>query len=127
MSTNTKNFKSSTKERKYRRFSTEFKQKRVREIEQGRTTVSQICKAYEVSDTSVYKWISKYSSMEKPHRTIVESKSDSSKIVALQKRVAELERVLGQKQLEITFKDKLIELAEQEYGIAIKKNKKRQR
>ena len=40
---------------------------------------------------------------------------------ALQKRVAELERMLGQKQTEIEFKNKMIDLAEQTYGVDIKK------
>lgn len=121
MSTNTKNFKQGTQERRYRRFSHTFKLAKVREIEQGKTKVSEIVKAYEVTDTAVYNWIKKYGSMKKPERTIVESKSDTGKIVELQKRIAELERALGQKQLELQFKEKMIELAEHKYGIAIKK------
>jgi transposase-like protein len=121
MATNTKNFKQSTKERRYRRFSHTFKLSKVRELEQGKTTVREIVKAYEVTSTAVYLWIKKYGTMKKPERTIVESKSDTAKIVALQKRIAELERTLGQKQLEIQFKDKMIEIAENKYGIEIKK------
>jgi hypothetical protein len=51
----------------------------------------------------------------------VESKSDTSKIIALEKRIAELERLLGQKQIEMEFKEKMIELAEKKYGVDIKK------
>jgi len=122
MGTNTKNFKQDTKTRRYRRFSDNFKQTKVREIESGKATVSQVCKAYEVSDVSVYKWLEKFSSKSKPERTIVESKSDTQKILALQKKIAELERTLGQKQLEVEFKDKMIEIAQSKYGIDIKKN-----
>lgn len=121
MATNTKNFKQSTKERQYRRFSHTFKLAKVREIEQGKATVSQIVKAYEVTDSAVYKWLKNYGTMKKPERTIVESKSDTSKIVSLQKRIADLERIVGQKELELQFKDKMIELAELKHGIAIKK------
>ena len=121
MATNTKNFKQSTKERRYRRFSHTFKLSKVRELEQGKTTVHEIVKAYEVTSSSVYQWMKKYGTMKKPERTIVESKSDTAKIVALQKRIAELERTLGQKQLEIQFKEKMIEIAENKYGIKIKK------
>jgi len=35
--------------------------------------------------------------------------------------VAELERIIGQKQIEIDFKDKMIELAEEVYQVDIKK------
>jgi hypothetical protein len=75
-----------------------------------------------VSDTAIYKWTEKYSSQSKPERTIVESKSDTSKIIALEKRIAELERMLGQKQVELEFKEKMIELADKIYGIDLKKN-----
>ena len=39
----------------------------------------------------------------------------------MQKRIAELERTLGQKQILIEFKDKMIELAEETYKVDIKK------
>jgi len=115
------NFKMSTTERQRRTFSEELKRKKVREIAEGRSTVREVSKAYEISDTSVYKWIALYSGKQKPERTIVESKSDTAKILALQKRIAELERALGQKTTQLEFKDKMIELAEQTYKVDIKK------
>jgi hypothetical protein len=51
----------------------------------------------------------------------VESDSDTKKLIELQKRIAELERLVGQKQIQLEFKDKMIELAEQYYRIDIKK------
>ena len=39
----------------------------------------------------------------------------------LKKKVADLERIIGQKQIMIDFKDKMIELAEEAYGVDIKK------
>jgi hypothetical protein len=42
--------------------------------------------------------------------------------LALKQKVAELERIIGQKQLLIDFKDKMIDLAEETYGVEIKKN-----
>lgn len=47
--------------------------------------------------------------------------SDSSKIDALQARIRELERIIGQKQIELEFKDKMIDLAEEQYQVDIKK------
>jgi Spy/CpxP family protein refolding chaperone len=58
---------------------------------------------------------------KKQHKQIVESKSDTAKIKALEERIKELERTVGQKQLMIDFKDKMIELAEQRYSVDIKK------
>lgn len=109
------------KERQYRNFSESFKKEKVREIAENRSTVSDICRANEVSCTAVYKWINLYSNTNKPSRTIVESKSDTTKILALQKKVAELERLIGQKQVQLDFQEKMIEIAEETYQVDIKK------
>ena len=58
---------------------------------------------------------------KKQHKQVVEPKSDTQKIRSLEERIKELERIIGQKQLEIDFKEKMIELAEQRYNIEIKK------
>jgi len=116
-----KDFKLSTRERRFRTFSESFRQEKVREIQEKRATVSEVCRANEVSSTTVYKWIHLYSREEKPTRTIVESKSDTAKILALQKRIAELERLVGQKQVQIEFQEKMIEIAEETYKVDIKK------
>lgn len=105
-----------------RYFSDEFKKKKVRELENNLATVADICKTYSVSRTSVYRWIYKYSVMAKKQvKQVVEAKSDTKKIKALKDRIKELERVVGQKQLLLEFKDKMIEIAESTYGINIKK------
>lgn len=114
-------FKMSAEERRRRTFSEGFKRQKVREIISRKVTATSISKAYEVSQAAIYKWIDLYSGKQKPERTIVESKSDTSKILALQKRIAELERALGQKQIQLEFKDKMIELAEDVYKVDIKK------
>ena len=116
-----KDFKMSTEERRRRTFSEGFKRQKVREIISRKTTATEVSKSYEVSQAAIYKWIDLYSGKQKPERTIVESKSDTSKILALQKRIAELERALGQKQIQLEFKDKMIELAEDVYKVDIKK------
>ena len=48
--------------------------------------------------------------------------SESYKTERLRQRVAELERTIGQKQLEIDFLNKLLELASDEIGYDVKKN-----
>ncbi len=117
------NYKLSTSERRRRTFSENFKINKVREIETGQTKVSDICKQYNVSSTAVYKWKEKYGIMKnKKERLIVESESDTKELLALKSRVAELERLIGQKQIQLEFQNKLIEFAEETYGIEIKKN-----
>lgn len=115
-------FKQSTEERRRRVFSEEFKIGKVREIEQKISTIAEISRAYDVRQNAVSQWVKKYSAnYKKKEKVIVESKSDTKKILELQKKVAELERIVGQKQVEIEFKDKMIEIAEGTYGVDIKK------
>jgi transposase-like protein len=105
-----------------RYFSDDFKRKKIRELERNITSIPDICKTYSVSRSSVYKWIYKYSIMAKKQvKQVVEAKSDTQTIKALKERIKELERVIGQKQLLIEFKDKMIEIAETTYNVDIKK------
>jgi transposase len=109
-------------ERYNRYFSEEFKRQKVRDLERNLVSIPELCKEYQISRTSVYNWIYKYSKMiRKGERQIVEKKSDTRTIQDLRERIKELERVVGQKQLLIEFKDKVIQLAEETYGVDIKK------
>jgi transposase-like protein len=115
-------FKQSADERRRRTFSEEFKQKKVREIEQKITTIAEVSRQYEVRENNVSKWLKSYSSSYmKGVRTIVESESDTRKLLEMRAKIAELERIIGQKQVQIEFRDKIIELAEETYGVDIKK------
>lgn len=116
-------FKLSEKERQRRSFSTTFKKQKVKELELGITRPCELHREYEVSYSSIYKWIDKFGIMKgkKPEKLIVETQSDTIKLIELKKRVADLERVVGQKQILLDFKSKMIELAEEYYDIDIKK------
>ena len=115
-------FDKERKARQTRYFSESFKKKRVKELEKNLVSISDICKVYNVSRTSVYRWLYKYSIMaKKQERQVVESKSETKKIQELEQRVRELERALGQKQMLLDFKEKMIEIAEEMYDIDIKK------
>jgi hypothetical protein len=48
--------------------------------------------------------------------------SSSQKVKDLEKRLAELERMLGQKQIKIDYLEKMIDIAKEELDIDIKKN-----
>jgi transposase len=112
----------SVKERQRRYFSPEFKQQKVSEIERNLVTVREVCREYQVSSVAVYKWVYKYSTMrKKKEKMVFESESDTRKIIELKQRIKELEQALGQKQMDIDFMSKLIELTEEEYKIEIKK------
>jgi transposase len=114
--------KLSINERQNRYFSEDFKRQKVSELERNLITIPELCREHQLSRTSIYKWIYKYSQMKKrEHRQIIEPKSDTRKVLLLKDEVKELQRVIGEKQLKLDFLEKMIELAEAEYGVDIKK------
>lgn len=108
--------------KKQRVFSEEFKKLRVKEFEKGEFSVLELSKLYGVVHQTVYTWIYKYSTYNKKGLRIVEMKSSSkTKVKELHDRIKELERVVGQKQLNIDYLEKMIEIAKEEFDIDIKK------
>jgi transposase-like protein len=103
-------------------FSETFKRQKVSEIERKLCTVREVSKLYSVTPAAVYKWLDKYSLHNKQKfKLILEPMSDTKKIDQLQARIRELERIIGQKQIEIEFKERMILIAEEVYGVDIKK------
>jgi transposase-like protein len=110
------------KAREFRYFSEDFRKEKVREIEKGIATVSEVSRAYSVSLTAIYKWIYRYSmERKKGVRLVVEKRSETTKLLELKERLRELEQIIGQKQLLIDFQEKLLELASDEVGFDLKK------
>jgi len=108
---------------KRRLFSESFKKDRVNEYETGKLTVLEISRLYGIAYQTIYLWIYRYSSYNKKGLRIVESKdSHTYRLRQLQERIKELERIVGQKQINIEYLEKMIELAKSELGIDIKKN-----
>jgi transposase len=106
-----------------RTFSEEFKKSKVKELVEKQVSVSQLSRLYGVTRPAVYKWLYRYSrDYERRSTLVVQMESESYKTERLQQRVAELERTIGQKQLEIDFLNKLFELASDEIGYDVKKN-----
>lgn len=103
--------------RQARTFSEAFKRERVGEIERGMMRVSETSRLYEVSAATVYRWIRKYSISLKPQvRVVVELESEPHRTRMLLDRVAELERIVGQKQLAIDVLQEYLAMAEEELG-----------
>jgi transposase-like protein len=106
-----------------RLFSEAFKREKVKDLVEKRISIRQLSSLYEVSRTSVYNWLYTYSPHhEQKVNLVVQMESEAHKSQMLQQRVAELERVIGQKQLELDFLNKLFEIGSQELGFDIKKN-----
>ena len=105
-----------------RTFSEELKRKIVADIEQGKLSPTEVSRCYSVRRSNVYKWIKLYGSpTTASERLVLECDSDTRKAIALQARIAELERVIGRKQLELQIYEELIALAGKHYGVDLKK------
>ena len=109
--------------RKKRIYSEDFKKEIVSIFESGQLSVLQIEKLYNINQKSIYNWIYKYSKFNEKGSRVVEMKaSNINKVKELERRLKELERIVGQKQIKIDYLDKLIEIASKELGVDIKKN-----
>ena len=103
-------------------FSEEFRKQKVKEIELNQIGVTELSKLYGVTRSAVYKWIYKYSlHLKKGVTQVIEMESESKKTKMLQARLAELERIVGQKQLQIDYLEKIVEFGSEEVGLDIKK------
>ena len=115
------------KSKSYRHFSTVFKKEKVKLIDEGKLTVKELSDIYEVSPTAIYRWIKKFSIYDKQERVVVEKISEEKKNTELLKRIRELERSVGQKQLELDYYKAIIELVSEETGEDVKKKYKPKR
>ena len=106
-----------------RYFSETFKKTRVKEYETGEFTVNELSRLFSIKEGVIYRWIHQYSHYNKKKLRVVEmEESSTKKIKDLTTRIAELERMLGQKQIRIDLLEKMIELAEEDLGVDVKKN-----
>jgi transposase len=104
-------------------FSDKLKKKIVQDIEKGKVNVSGASREYSVSIVAVYKWLKKFSTHLHPSTTLVmQMDSEQYRSKELEKKVIELEAVLGRKQMEIDYLNKLIEIAGKDLDIDLKKN-----
>ena len=103
-------------------FSKEFKLDIVKQIESGKIRILDVSRNYDVNLTSVYNWVNQYSrNLKKGEAIVVQKESEELRNLELRKRIAELERIVGQKQMEVDFLNKVIELGSQEVKLDIKK------
>jgi transposase-like protein len=109
-------------QKQQRIFSKNFKEGIVEEIESGKIKIIEVSRLYEVSLTSVYKWIYQYGKKRKKGvRMVVEKESESVKRLELEQQVRELHRLLGEKQVEIEYLNKVIEIGSEVCKCDLKK------
>lgn len=110
------------KVRSKRFFSEDFRKNVVKEYESGKMTITELERFYQISNPLIYRWIYKYSNFNKKSIKVVEmSESGTKRILDLESKVKELERIVGQKQINIDYLEKMIEISKDEFGIDIRK------
>lgn len=112
-------------ERPKKVFSESFKKQKVALIESGKLSTGAVVKQFDVSYTSVYKWIKKYGTVSPPDKIVIETDSDYLKVLELQKEKANLERILGKQQIRIDYYETLIEMLNEHYKEDIEKKFKK--
>ena len=109
--------------KKSRIYSEDFKRSIVKDFESGQYSVSQLERLHGMSNVTIYNWIYKFSTFNEKGSRVVEMKDSSAhKIKELQHKIKELEAVVGRKQINIDYLEKMIDIAKDELNIDIKKN-----
>ena len=112
-------------------YSLSFKLQLVEEIEQGLLTKSQARTKYGIQgDSTVSKWLKKYGNFDWEHRSSYPmSKTPEQKILELEAKVKLLEKQKARAEYlaeradkKVIIFDMLVDLAEKEYDIEIRKN-----
>lgn len=92
--------------RKNRRFTPEQKFEIVMDALLGKRPTTEICREHRISKTLFYTWREQV--LEGALGRLASAKLDGVETVELKKRVSELERVLGQKSLELEIAKKAL-------------------
>lgn len=112
--------------RQRRQFSPTLRKQVVRLVESGRLGVSAAAREYQVSTTTIYRWIYRYSTYnQKGAVLVVDKQSQDKQLEQMRQRIAELERAVGHKQMQIDYYEKFIEIASEEVGKDLKKKYER--
>ena len=109
-----------------KRYSTAFKQKVIKEIENGHLTKEGARKLYGIGGgTTIQNWIKQFGKLHLLNKIVrIELKDELSKLKELEKQKKELESALAQAHLKLVTYESIIEVAEEELGIDLKKNLK---
>lgn len=107
---------------KHRYFSETARKAIVLEIDEG-LSKAEAGRKYQVSQSSIYKWIKKYSKKYVATLKVrVEHESDSKKNKALKTELSKVYEALGRSQAENLLLHKIVELASEHFEVDLKKN-----
>ena len=105
-----------TEERKRRRFSSEFRKEQVRLYELGELTIPEICRLHECCYDTVKNWIKKFGTKPYPSSMMVRTGKEVDRLRDLEKENAKLKQIIGEQQVELYYKSKMLDLAKERLG-----------
>lgn len=114
----------STEVRTFYRYSEAFKQKVVEEIEKGEISISRAKEIYDIKGGgTIQYWMKHYGKNHLLNKVVrIEMKDEKDKIKQLKKEKGELESALAKAQLKILRLESIIESAEEDLGVELKKS-----
>ena len=90
-----------------RKFDPETKVAIVLEGLKGNTTVAELCRKYQISETLYYKWRDKF--LEGGRKAFLSPESDREK--ELERRIEELQKIIGRQTVQIEILKKTFQIA----------------
>jgi transposase-like protein len=108
----------------YYRYSEAFKLQVVEEIEKGKYTIGEAKKIYNIGGmTTIQRWIKKMGKKQLLSKKVkIETPDELSRIKELERENKKLKEALLDQTIKALGYEKMIELAEKDFGIKIKKN-----
>ena len=106
-----------------KRYSEAFKLQVVREYEAG-VNLNELRQKYGIGGgNTVHEWVAQYSHQGLRHQLmVIQSPADQEEVKRLRQRVAQLEKAVAQLTLDKVMLEALVETAEKELGLPLKKN-----
>lgn len=102
-------------------FSESFKREKVKLLERGKMSVSQLSELYNISETALYKWKKEYGIFPPEERIVGETDSDYLHMLRLSNQVEEMERLIGMQQIKLEYFKTGMQQAAVHYGEDIEK------
>lgn len=115
---------SKVEDKPLRNYSVAFKMKVVEEVENGLITANAARILYRIpGKATIAEWVKKYGINERINRTVyIMTRDEEMELFKLRKEVKRLEKALDDSQVKSIALESLIEIAEERYGMDLKKN-----
>ncbi len=112
---------SKQKPKRLRTFSESFKKEKVKMLENGEITPTELRELYKMAYTTIYRWKKKYGSLPANEKVVIEKESDTYRSSQLLKRIKDLEAMIGRLSMETSYYKTVIEQVNKVYKTDVEK------